>query len=505
MIKGVSTTLALSVFTATLSAFTFGYHLGEVNQPREAMTRCPHGTGDCVAMSDLEWGLFVSIFLVGGTVAGSMAGALCQSVGPRRVLLLSAIIFVVAAAIQSTASSVLVLCLARLIGGVSAGTGTVAVPLYIAAVAPLNLRGALGALNQLAIVTGILASQILGALLFSASQLPVDNDSEINSSIATYGWWRTLFASAALPPVVQLLLLPLCVESPRWLVSHHLHIDARKALARLRAHASEQEIQAEFDTLVPTTTPPPEERDHSLQTSRSEDDVESGLMQRAEEHAPLTQSSFQHPIGISGLFSVPSLRRPLLASLGIQIIQQFSGINAAVFYSTTIFNQSYSPDVAIKLTLLISVVNLAATVLSLSLIEKLGRKILLLTSELGMMFCGFLVFASVKLDLSPSLIVIGLMGFVGFFGVGLGAITWLIIPELIPAYAVNAAVSLCSATNWASSWLVAFLVPIFIGYLGYDIFLVFSILLAGFTYFTFTFIPETKGLSPEEVARVNRI
>ncbi|KAJ3074232.1 hypothetical protein HDU98_011800 [Podochytrium sp. JEL0797] len=478
-------TLALCVATAALSAFTFGFHLGEVNQPRDAMSNCDPTdallglAANCIPMNDWEWGTFVSIFLLGGTLGGLSGGTLVANLGRRRLLFLNNIPFLLSSFLLATSASVTGLYAGRFVGGVAAGLGTVAVPLYIAEVAPVKIRGSLGALNQLSIVIGVLVSQTLGVPL------------------STRESWRYLFAAGAVVPLIQCILLPFCVESPRWLTTHGLMADARKALIRLRSDSGASASQIE-DELVSmggqTVSPQPGE------------DVESGLMD-ASESAPLTNNNsattHQRQLSVLELFSVSALRRPLIACVGLQLAQQFSGINAAVFYSTTIFNKSYSPDVAIKLSLLVSVVQLVTTLAASSLIEKLGRKSLLLTSQSGMMCSAFVIFVANKLDLSSALVVVALMSFVGFFGIGLGAIPWLILPELIPGYAVNSASSFCSGVNWGSSWFVAFLLPVVIGYLEYDVFFLFGLFLLGFTLFTNSYVPETKGMSAEEVARVN--
>ncbi|KAI8621798.1 general substrate transporter [Chytriomyces sp. MP71] len=505
-------TLALCVGTAALTAFTFGFHLGEVNQPRDAMSNCTTPvavTDDCISMDDWAWhgstlpssprrqctgmlteyyrtfsrkkGTFVSIFVLGGTVGALCGGSLAQSLGRRRLLFLNNVPFIIASALLASSTTVYGLYAGRFIGGIAAGVGTVGVPLYIAEVAPVGIRGSLGALNQLSIVIGILCSQSLGIPL------------------STRTGWRYLFFAGLLPPLLQCFLLPFCVESPKWLSANGLVIDARKALQRLRSSSStEAEIDQEFDGIA-----------NNGATSSNTDDAESATLSRdpdsLDESAPLSGAQ-QHRVTITlrDLFHTASLRRPLFAAFGLQLAQQLSGVNAAVFYSTTIFNQSYPPEVSIKLSLLVSFVNLVMTLVSMGLIERLGRKTLLLVSEMGMMACGVSIFVSVKAALAPVFVVLSLLGFVGFFGIGLGAIPWLILPELVPGYAVNTAASVCSGLNWGSSWIVAFLLPVLIGWLGYDIFLVFSFFLAGFALFTQRYVPETKGLTPEEVARINQ-
>ncbi|KAI9326457.1 general substrate transporter, partial [Zopfochytrium polystomum] len=336
--------------------------------------------------------------------------------------------------------------------------GTVVLPLYLAEIAPVALRGSIGSLNQLMIVIGILVAQVVG--------LP----------LATREGWRTLMALAGLPAAVQVVLLFGCVETPSWLASHGLLHDARKSLAFLRG-GDRGNLASDGQGDEGTSSNP---------IDRELDDIFSAAGPK---------------VTVANLFSVRALRRPLLAAFGLQVAQQFSGINAAIYYSTTIFQQSYDPTTAIRLTLLVSVTNLLTTLLSSSLIERAGRRTLLLTATLGMSLSAALVAGAVRAPSSPTeAVVVGLMAFVGFFGVGLGSIPWLILPELVPGYAVGPAASVCTSVNWSASFALAFVLPKAIGALGYDIFFVFSALLVGFALFTYRYVPETKGLTPEEVA-----
>ncbi|KAI9330504.1 general substrate transporter [Zopfochytrium polystomum] len=350
-------------------------------------------------------------------------------------------------------------------------------------IAPVALRGSIGSLNQLMIVIGILVAQVVG--------LP----------LATREGWRTLMALAGLPAAVQVVLLFGCVETPSWLASHGLLHDARKSLAFLRGGdrgnlasdgqgdegTSSNPIDRELDDIFSAAGV------SSASTTTDGATSSTTLL--------LPAASPQPKVTVANLFSVRALRRPLLAAFGLQVAQQFSGINAAIYYSTTIFQQSYDPTTAIRLTLLVSVTNLLTTLLSSSLIERAGRRTLLLTATLGMSLSAALVAGAVRAPSSPTeAVVVGLMAFVGFFGVGLGSIPWLILPELVPGYAVGPAASVCTSVNWSASFALAFVLPKAIGALRYDIFFVFSALLVGFALFTYRYVPETKGLTPEEVA-----
>ncbi|KAI9316155.1 general substrate transporter [Zopfochytrium polystomum] len=307
--------------------------------------------------------------------------------------------------------------------------------------------------------------------------------------LATREGWRTLMALAGLPAAVQVVLLFGCVETSSWLASHGLLHDARKSLAFLRGgdHGNlASDGQGDEGT---SSNPIDRELDDIFSAAgvSSASTTTAGATSSTSLLLPETTAASPQPkVTVANLFSVRALRRPLLAAFGLQVAQQFSGINAAIYYSTTIFQQSYEPTTAIRLTFLVS---------------RAGRCTLLHTATLGMSLSAALVAGAVRAPSSPTeAVVVGLMAFVGFFGVGLGSIPWLILPELVPGYAVGLAASVCTSVNWSASFALAFVLPKAIGALRFDIFFVFSALLVGFALFTYRHVPETRGLTPEEVA-----
>jgi hypothetical protein len=159
------------------------------------------------------------------------------------------------------------------------------------------------------------------------------------------------------------------------------------------------------------------------------------------------------------LVTAKDLHRPLMVALGLQLAQQMSGINAAIYYSTSIFQTSYSSDTAIKLSLLIAGINLVMTIVSSALIERLGRRPLLLAAQFTMGVFAFTAAILPTFNVAPILIVICLNLFVAGFGLGLGSIPWLILPELVPSSAVGIASSICASVNWTANFIVAIVTP----------------------------------------------
>ncbi|KAI9207953.1 general substrate transporter [Polychytrium aggregatum] len=462
--------LITCVAVASISALQFGYHSGVINQPREAMTNCSivdeRWPRDCVPMSDWQWGAFVSIFLLGGVFGGLSGGHLASMLGRRSSLLYTNIHFLLGAALLSFGTSFAVLCLGRLFIGIGAGTGTVVLPLYISEISPAARRGLFGGVNQLSIVLGVLVSQIMGY------------------SLSRPATWRILFMFTAVPCIIQLWLLRYCVESPRWLVSQGDRIGARKALQTLRGCV---DVDDELTELLAVF-------------NQLDDEFDVGSSGSLEPHSPLISQESIVPLSTVELFQTPSLVRPLAVAFGLQVAQQFSGINAAIYYSTTIFQQSFDPETAIRLTTFVSVINLVGTLASTMVIDRMGRKYMLLLSLLSMSLFAFGIVIAFQFDLSPLLMAVFLMCFVGGFSMGLGAIPWLIVPELLPQAAIGSASSICTALNWTSNLILAFFLPAAIAIAGYYVFLFFSMALLAFAIFTQLLMPETKGKTPEEVA-----
>ncbi|KAJ3149757.1 hypothetical protein HDU89_003514 [Geranomyces variabilis] len=440
------------VLTAALSPFQFGFHAGVINPPRQAMS-------SAIPMTDWEWGAFVSLFLLGGVIGGLGGGHVASTLGRRRALLCTNFLYTAGTLSITFAKGQSALYLGRLLTGIAAGISTVVVPVFINELAPPKSAGLLCSSNQTAIVMGILISAVAGVWM------------------ATEELWRGLFALNLIPNVIQWLLLPLCVESPPWLAAQGLAQDNKEALAKLYNHS----VDVEEERILPEAS----------EAGGADDDSVEDVADRREESSA---SPLPRHLSFKQLFASRTLRPHLMAALGLHIVQQFSGINAAIFYSTTIFMENYSIETATKLTVLVSVVNLIMTLLSAGLIDTLGRRTLLLTSEAAMAFCAAAIFVANNVMLSPPAIVgFFLIAFVGSFAIGLGAIPWIILPELLPAPAITVAASIGTGLNWGSAFLLALLFPVAISSLGYTVFLFFAVFLVASFAATWNFVPETKG------------
>ncbi|GAU92281.1 hypothetical protein RvY_04381 [Ramazzottius varieornatus] len=494
--------LVFSTFTAAFgSSLSFGYHVGVMNAPQTIIglwirqVKCrrsnqtvetEHGvseekwckkldfTGELNMFTDNSelttlWTLTVALL-----VAASFFGALCTNIfanklGRRGTLWWNSILAIVAAAVMgccTLADSFEMLIVGRFIAGFNMGVNIAVPPMYFNEIAPVSLRGAIGALHETVGVTGVLISMVLG--------LPAILGNE---------WgWPIMLALTAVPAIFQLVALPLCPESPRYLfVEKRNETAARHALERLRGtsdvNEEMHEIHQEYELI--------------------------------ENEADVT---------IRDLFRDRFLRRITLIAAGVMMSQQLSGIDAVMFYSTAIFHSAglVQGNQAVYATIAVGAVNALMTLASVFLVEKAGRKILLLIGYGGMavlttLLTIFLLQTKItespedepNLNQSMSPFAIGstisLLGYIVFFSIGPGAIPWFLVNELFATAPRAAASSVAVGVNRLSSLTVALSFPYIQAAIGEYTFIIFVVILAIATIFTQTCIIETKGKTTEEI------
>eukprot|EP00934_Nitzschia_sp_Nitz4_P008197 Nitzschia sp. Nitz4//scaffold145_size56662//38919//41043//NITZ4_006563-RA/size56662-snap-gene-0.93-mRNA-1//-1//CDS//3329536595//8187//frame0 len=397
----ITAAFCVAVLLAATCQFSLGYNTGVMNAP-EAVVFPGHST--------TEWSLAVAAFAVGGPFGAILGGKLAESRGRRGALLVDCWIFFIGGAWQALASNMVGIILARFWIGMASGFSTVLVPIYLGELAPPRLRGTLGTLTQFACVVGILASNLLAFPL------------------ATHHNWRYLFGVTPMLALVQMALSPWLVESPRWL----LHRDpksqeARTILRKLRGlkHGD----------------------------SKVEHEISNYMVGEAAQSQDETKSSYAI---LGDMFRSPKTRWLLISSIFLQMAQQFSGINAVFYYSTSFL--AGAVDNPLVGTALIGVVNVIATYVALILMDISGRRTLLLWSSGGMFLSCVMMIVSLWGGFSIPLVV-GVNTYVSFFEIGLGPIPWLIVAEMFEAKYVAVAMSLCSQWNWGCNVLVGLLFP----------------------------------------------
>ena len=388
----------------------------------------------------------VSAVLVGAILGAALSGQVSDTFGRRKVIIATAVIFIVGSAIAALAPTVPILVIGRVVIGVAIGIASFAVPLYISEISPAHARGALVSLNQLAITIGIVLSYIVDYAL-SADKA-----------------WRAMFALGVVPAIVLGIGIFFLPSSPRWLMGQSLADKAREVLKRVRGT---QDVEGEIG---------------DIQESLKE---ESG--------------------GWKELFE-PWMRKPLIIGVGIMFFQQITGINTVIYYAPTIFEFAGfdSASVAILATMGVGVVNVLMTIVSIKVIDRIGRRALLFMGLIGMVVSlGALGFAFKMASLSGMLkwIAVGsLVLDIASFAVSLGTVAWVIISEVFPLKIRGRAMSLATMFNWIFNFVVAMTFLTLIDKLGKaGTFWLYAILgIAGWI-FCYIFIPETKGYTLEQI------
>lgn len=457
--------IAISI-GAALGGFLFGFDSSVINGAVDSIA------GE-FALSDAVTGFAVASALLGCAVGAWFAGTLADRLGRVRVMVISAAVFFISAIGSGLAFSVYDLIGWRVVGGLAIGAASVIAPAYIAEVAPAAFRGRLGSLQQLAIVTGIFA-----ALLSDESLAGVAGGASEELFLG-FEAWRWMFIVAAIPAVVYggiALTLP---ESPRYLVERHRDHEASAVLTEY------------------TGEPDPEGRIAAIRASLAGDEHLS--------LADLKGSSFGlKPIVWTGIL--------------LSVLQQFVGINVIFYYSTALWQAvGFDESDAFTTSTITSLTNIVVTIIAIALVDKVGRRILLLVGSAGMtvsLGVMAIAFSQATLDaageasLPGSWAPVALVAanlFVVFFGATWGPVVWVLLGEMFPNRIRAAALAVAAAAQWLANFAITMTFPVIAGW---------SLAVAYGFYATMAFVSfwfvlkrvrETKGVEledmPEEPAR----
>jgi sugar porter (SP) family MFS transporter len=395
------------------------------------------------ALSAAASGWAASSALAGCVLGAALAGVAGDHVGRRMVLLLSAAFFLISAIGSALAPNLAIFVLFRIIAGVGIGAASMTSPLYIAEIAPASWRGRLVGLNQFAIVSGMLLIYFVNYRIALAGDAAWD---------LTTGW-RWMFASGALPSALLLGLLFLVPETPHFLIAHGRHAQAAKVLQRTGGAIAVERVDA----------------------------------------------------------VVPLARGPMLRALGIGItlavFQQITGINVFLYYAPQIFEHvNRNMSSALFQTILVGAVNLLFTAIAMALVDRAGRKPLLICGSLGMGLC---LIAMGRASLLPTMgpwLLLFVLGYIACFALSVGPVTWVVLSEIFPMAVRSRAIAIATMALWLANFAVSQTFPMLdqsrdlvlrfhhaFPFFFYAVFCVFEAL------FVWRFIPETKNRSLEEI------
>ncbi len=418
-------------------------------------------------LSKLELGWFTSSALVGCILGAVMAGVLGDKFGRKPVLIIAAVLFFISALGCTIPPSFNVLYSVRIIGGIGVGIASVLSPLYISEFSPPKIRGRLVALYQLSIVTGILLAYGSNWMLqnYSIHHTGIAEGSGFIYMIFVGEVWRSMFGMEMVPALLLLVLLLFVPESPRWLIQQGKTKSGKRILEKI-----------------------------------------SGAKVAGEEFTEILRSLGEGKGRLRELFR-PGLRIALMVAVGLSVFGQLTGINAVIYYGPEILKQAgIQFENALQFQIILGIINLVFTLLALLLIDKLGRRPLLV-GGMAMVVLTLLIAGLLFLTDNPNgiLIVVVLGAYIACIAFSICAVIWVLTPEIFPNRVRGRAMSIAAFSNWGTNTLAAYLFPWYVASFGMHTgFFTFGAICLVATLFFWKFVPETKGKSLEQIEELFR-
>jgi sugar porter (SP) family MFS transporter len=431
----------LIVSVAACAGLLFGFDIAVINGAIVFLRSQFH-------LSDLQTEIAAGSLLVGCAIGAAFAGFLSDRYGRRRILIGAAALFAISSVAAGLPHSLNQFIVARILAGIATGIASMVAPMYISENSPPELRGRLITFNQLAIVSGILLAYL------------------VNWVCAATGpnGWRWMFATAAVPAIALCVALFFVPESPRWLIKENREAEAFRILVRIAGKV------------------------------------------RALAEAAEIRRALQEEAGSLLELLKPGLRLPLIIAVTLAILQQISGVNTVLYYGALIFRErmgEQSATGAIAINVAIGVVNAISTLVAIAVIDKIGRKPLLLVSCAGMAVSLTCMGFAFRIAPPPAgVIITAILCYVFSFGVGMGPGVWVLMSELFPTRVRGRAMAVATVSLWLACLLLTSTFLTLVGAIGAaGAFWLY----AGISIFSFLFIwrvpPETKGRTLEDIER----
>jgi sugar porter (SP) family MFS transporter len=440
-------------FFGALGGLLFGYDFGVISGVLHFLSLDLN-----VRENSLQEGLVAASVLIGAGIGALAVGKIADSIGRKKLLIASSVIFCVGALMSALASTSLFIIVARILLGLAIGSASALVPMYLSELAPTRHRGSIAFLNQLMIVLGILLSYIVDFLLVCFGS------SEWN----TLWGWRFALGGAFIPGLLMFIGSLLLPESPRFLVRIGDVEGAREVLSTLRPIS---EVEAEIEQV---------------------------------------QANIKTKLGsMKNVFS-KFVRPALIIGAGLAFFQQFMGCNIVIYYAPKILGTAGFSDTGQRLvTISIGVFNVIATVIAIAIVDKINRRTLLTIGGLVMgVSLGIIALMDFASNGAPTsamgqtVMSMMLILYILAFGITWGGTMWVVLGEIFPMYVRGLGVGISSMINWLANFLVVLLFPVFLGILGSGISWLFAVIslfcLCG-VLFVRVVLFETRGLSLEEI------
>lgn len=447
--------LLLIAAVSALGGLLFGYDTGVINGAQFYLT-------EHFNLSDGLKGWVVGSALIGCFVGAIVAGPLSIKIGRKWSLIISAIFFTLSAygsgLPELFPQSVSMLVFFRILGGIGIGVASMNAPMYIAEIAPSNIRGRMVTYYQLAIVIGFFV--VFLATYFIGNNLTVAENIEFG--------WRRMFWSELIPSILFLVLLFIVPKSPRWLALKGKNVEALAVLQKING-----------------------------------DEVAS------KEILLIKNSLNENNDGIKVNYFSKAILVIVVIGTVLSMLQQFTGINAVLYYGADIFEKAlgFGKEDVLAQQILLAFVNLVFTFVAMFTVDKFGRKPLLYIGSIGMIVGFLLLGVTLQQQNVGMLSLIGVLVFIASFALSMGPVVWVLLSEMFPNKIRSVAMSVAVAAQWAANYMVSQSFPVVMGSetnnsapwngsLPYFIFIAFILVIV---FVTYKFIPETKGKSLEEI------
>ncbi|KAI9137034.1 general substrate transporter [Paraphysoderma sedebokerense] len=462
--------LVFSVFISCLGMFQFGYHIAELNGIQDYLsckeipaTAPPTGSlPACIPLGQTEFSVITALFSAGGLVGALAWGPLSDKVGRKQALLYSTMLLAISPILLGLSVNFAMLLMGRFMAGCGAGSATTITPMYLNEISPLKLRGVIGSMGQINLVTGLFLAGLLGNFLYEPP------------------FWRLSLGLPIIPCIISLICIPFLVESPKYLASksHSGSMDlALAALTKLRGNnVDPAALKAEIESWKFVAVDGPKESNVNVEAGQSN----------------LPEDEDESQVGLLAFMKARLYRNSLITLLLIHASQQFSGISPIFAYTFNILTLFMSPSTSRTFTIFISLYNVIVTVICGLLLDRLGRRKLLLTS-VTIMGIGMLVVPIGMIVSVGGLAFTGVVLVITGFAIGMGNIPFVLIGELVDVKAIGSASTVALTANWLSQFIVVLVFLPLLSTIKYYAFLIF----AGYLFISGTltaiYLVESKG------------
>lgn len=451
--QGGSTVYLIGIcLVAALGGLLFGYDTGVVNGSIKFVQLK-------YELSATMKGFAASSALIACIFGAAFAGALSDRLGRKKVLILSAVFFLISAVGTAIPKTLTQFIIFRFIGGLGVGAASMTSPMYIAEISPARIRGRMVSVNQFAIVTGMLVVYFVNYFISGMGDL------EWNTEIG----WRWMFGSESLPALLLLILLFVVPESPRWLIKQGRGEEAFAVLAR----------------------------------------IEGG--DYAQNEVKLIEETVSHESASLKQLFHPGMKIVLVIGVVLAVLQQVTGINVFLYFGSEIFENigGETIDAALLQQVIVGGVNLLFTVIAIWTVDKLGRKILMIIGAIGMGVSLFAMGLAGCLQTTGIWILIFVLGYIACFALSVGPVTWVILSEIFPTKIRGRAMGIATVCLWLANAIVSQTFPMMDEnpYLiekfhhGFPFF-VYGAMCVILIIFVAVFVPETKGKPLEEIEKM---